>query len=70
MIKPTLIKFSHIPETCIAITFENRGFVSQFEIWLRDDKTLLQLNTAEHEIYPAHKSQITNNCKLFLAKHG
>ena len=24
------------------------------------------LNSAEHEICPANKNQITNNCKLFL----
>ena len=27
------------------------------------------LNPAELEICPASKSQITNNCKFFLAKH-
>ena len=26
------------------------------------------LNSAEHEICPANKSQITNNCKFFLPK--
>ena len=26
------------------------------------------LNSAEHEICPANKSQITDNCKFFLAK--
>ena len=25
------------------------------------------LNSAENEIFPAYKSQITNNCKFFLA---
>ena len=28
------------------------------------------LNLAEHEICPANKSQITNKCKFFLAKHS
>ena len=28
------------------------------------------LNSAEHEICPTNKSQITNNCKFFLAKHS
>ena len=28
------------------------------------------LNSTEHEICRANKSQITNNCKLFLAKHS
>ena len=28
------------------------------------------LDSAEHEICPANKSQITNNCKFFLAKHS
>ena len=27
-------------------------------------------NSAEHEICPANKSQITNNCKFFLTKHS
>ena len=33
-------------------------------------KTFIMLNTAEHEIFPPNKSQITSNCKLFLAKHS
>ena len=28
------------------------------------------LNLAEHDICPANKSQITNRCKFFLAKHN
>ena len=28
------------------------------------------LNSAEHEFFPANKSQIANNCKFFLAKHS
>ena len=31
---------------------------------------LIMLNSDEHEICPANKSQITNNCKFFLAKHS
>ena len=31
---------------------------------------LFMLNSAEHEIGPANKSQIDNNLKLFLAKHS
>ena len=31
---------------------------------------LFVLNSAEHEICPANKSQITNNCKFFLVKHN
>ena len=27
------------------------------------------LNSVEHEICPANKSQMPNNCKFFLAKH-
>ena len=30
-------------------------------------KTFFMLNSAEDEICPANKSQITNNCKNFLA---
>ena len=33
-------------------------------------KTFFMLNSTEHEICPANKSQITNNCKFFLAKHS
>ena len=29
-------------------------------------KTFFVLNSAEHEIYPANKSQITSNCNSFL----
>ena len=29
-------------------------------------KTIFMLNSAEHEIFPANKSQIANNCKFFL----
>ena len=29
---------------------------------------LFMLNTAEHEMFPADESQITNNCKFFLSK--
>ena len=33
-------------------------------------KLFFILNSAEHKICPATKSQITNNCKIFLAKHS
>ena len=33
-------------------------------------KTFLMLNSAEHENVPVIKSQITNNCTVFLAKHS
>ena len=36
----------------------------------RGYKTFFMLNLAEHEICPANISQITNNCKFFLAKHS
>ena len=39
-------------------------------IWPRGYKTFFMLNSAEHEIFHAHKSQITNNAKFFLAKHS
>ena len=35
--------------------------------WPRGYKTFFMLNSAEHEIFSANKSQITNNCKFFLA---
>ena len=37
---------------------------------LRGYKTFFMLNSAEQEISPANKSQITNNCNFFLAKHS
>ena len=33
-------------------------------------KLFFMLNSAEHEIFHADKSQITNNAKLFLAEHN
>ena len=38
--------------------------------WPRSNKTFFMLNSAEHEIFHANKSQITNNAKFFLAKHN
>ena len=35
--------------------------------WPRGYKTFFMLNSAEHEICPVNKSQITNNCKFFLS---
>ena len=37
---------------------------------VRGYKTLFVLNSVEQEMCPANKSQITNICKLFLAKHS
>ena len=34
----------------------------------RGYKTFFMLNSDEHEMFPANKSQITHNCELFLAK--
>ena len=36
----------------------------------RGYKTFFMLNSAEHEICPANKSHITNNCKFFLSEHS
>ena len=38
--------------------------------WPRGYKTFFMLNSTEHKICPANKSQITNNAKFFLAKHN
>ena len=38
--------------------------------WPWGYKTSFMLNSAEHEICPANKSQIITNCKFFLAKHS
>ena len=37
------------------------------EAWAQGYKTFFMLNSAEHEICPLNKSQITNNSKFFLA---
>ena len=42
----------------------------QAAIRSRGQKTFFMVDSAEHEICSAYKSQITNNCKLFLAKHS
>ena len=41
------------------------GSLTGGETWLRGYKKFFVLNSAEHEIFPANKSQITNNCKFF-----
>ena len=48
----------------------NMENVYKLSAWPRGYKTFFKLNSAEHEIFPANKSQITNNCKFFLAKHS
>ena len=40
------------------------------ESWPGGWKSFFMLSSAEHEICPANKSQITNNCKFFLIKHS
>ena len=35
------------------------------QIWHRGYKTFFMRNSAEHEIRPANKSQITNHCNFF-----
>ena len=42
---------------------------SERNTWPRGYKHFFMLNSAEHEICHANKSQITNNCKFFLANH-
>ena len=39
-------------------------------IWAQVYFNFFMLNSDEHEICPANKSQTTNNCKFFLAKHS
>ena len=44
----------------------------EWDSWLTRPKcykTFFMLNLAKHEIFPANKSQITNNCKFCLAEH-
>ena len=40
------------------------------QTWPRDYETFFMLNSAEHEICHANKSQITSNCRFFLIKHS
>ena len=46
----------------------------QYAVWARTRQEMIKLffmlNSAENEICPANKSQITNNCKFFFAKHS
>ena len=37
--------------------------------WTLGYETFFMLNSAEHEMCSANKSQITNNCKFFVAEH-
>ena len=39
-------------------------------IWPGGYKTFFMLNSAEHEVCQASKSQISNICKFFLAKQS
>ena len=39
-------------------------------LWPRGYNFFFMLSSAEHGISPVNKSQITNNCKFFLAKHS
>ena len=56
--------FEHASQAKIQISLRVRA------VWPQDYKTFFMLNSAEHEFCPAYKSQITNNCKFFLAKHS
>ena len=40
------------------------------KFWPPGYKTVFIFNSADHEIFHANKSQITNNAKFFLAKHN
>ena len=40
----------------------------QSAVWTQGYKTFFMLNPAEHEIFHANKSQITNNAVFLLAK--
>ena len=51
--------FTNLKSTTVENGIRPRGY-----------KTFFMLNSAEHEICPANKSQITDNCKFFLAKHN
>ena len=42
----------------------------EHRFWPQGYKSFFMLNSSEHEICPANKSQITNNCKFFLVKHS
>ena len=59
-------------QTCIFSTFKVFSLVhiGGKSIKPRGHKTFFMLNSAEHEICPAYKSHITNNCKFYLAKHS
>ena len=39
------------------------------QAWPEAIKLFFMINSAEHEICPANKSQITSHCKIFFARH-
>ena len=56
-------------EFCVQILIAGLRMPGPAQPKPRDFEAFLTLKSAEHDIYPAYKSQITNNSKLFLAKH-
>ena len=64
----TLVGVIFVPDCQIARTLSRLGLLCLLRP--RGYKTCFMLNSGEREICPANKSQITNNCKFFLAKHN
>ena len=70
MINPSIlflyIKGPYLDVLCL------KGIVKPLntEDWPQVYKTFSMLYSAEHEIFPVNKFQITNSCKFLLAKHS
>ena len=64
---------SEVPDMHVESRSLIRDFAVHYRInnyWPPGYKTFFMLNSAKHEIFPVNKSEITNNCKFFLAKHS
>ena len=68
MVSPVVLDLwcSHMPRRL----FTNDTAVRKKELGPEVIKRFFMLNSAEHKICPANKSQITYNCKFFLAEHS
>ena len=69
----SVAKWSNAMKVYCLLVFRNNALISRSVKnvpCLEVIKLFSILNSTEHEICPANKSQITNNCKFFLAKHS
>ena len=60
----------NVSELCRIVNVSALCSTAKIQVRPRGYKTFFMFNSAKHEICPANKSQITDNCKFFLAKHS